>query len=89
MDAPAAGADAKSTTPVPEVHDALIEVMRGVVSALPDETTLGDIVKGARNNTQMAPALEHMTVQELIDIAISRPHSIVAVTILRPRPMSQ
>ena len=54
--------DAKSTTPVPEVHDALLEVMRGVVSALPDETTLGDIVVGARNNTQMAPALEHMTV---------------------------
>lgn len=65
--------DGKSTTPVPEVHDALIEVMRGVVAALPDETTLGDIVEGARNNEQMAPALEHMTVQELIDIAISRP----------------
>jgi len=72
-----AGGDAKSTTPAPEVHDALIAVMRSVVAALPDETTLGDIVAGARNNEQMAPALEHMTVQELIDIAVSRPPSTV------------
>ncbi len=66
-------ADGKSTTPAPEVHDALLAVMRSVVAALPDETTLGDIVEGARNNEQMAPALEHMTVQELIDIAVTRP----------------
>lgn len=65
--------DGKSTTPAPEVHDALLAVMRSVVAALPDETTLGDLVEGARNNEQMAPALEHMTVQELIDIAVTRP----------------
>ena len=69
----ASSTEMPGTTPAPEVHDALIEVMRSVVVALPDDTSLGDIVEGARHNEQMAPVLEHMTVQELINIAVARP----------------
>ena len=51
----------------------LLEMMRQVVNTLPDETTLGDLVRATRGNAQFAPLLAYISVQELVDMAVARP----------------
>lgn len=51
----------------------LREVMREVIASLPDHATLGELINAARSNPHMAPVLDILTVQELIDIARKRP----------------
>ncbi|MFV8748945.1 hypothetical protein ACNOYE_00180 [Nannocystaceae bacterium ST9] len=54
----------------------LLEMMRQVVNTLPDETTLGDLVRATRGNAQFAPLLAYISVQELIDMAVARPATV-------------
>jgi predicted transcriptional regulator len=54
----------------------LLEMMRQVVNTLPDETTLGDLVRATRGNAQFAPLLAYISVQELIDMAVARPPTV-------------
>lgn len=54
----------------------LLEMMRQVVNTLPDETTLGDLVRATRGNAQFAPLLAYISVQELIDMAVARPPAV-------------
>jgi len=76
--------DASSAVPVGEADesadpasdayaDSLREVMIGVINALPDHATLGELIAAARTNPAMSPVLEIFTVQELIDAAKRRP----------------
>ena len=51
----------------------LMQVIRQVVHSLPDSTTLGEFVEATKANPHLAPMLAHMSVQELIDMAIARP----------------
>jgi len=53
--------------------DSLREVLRDVIKQLPGHVTLGELVGATRSNPQLAPVLEHFTVQELIDLAKERP----------------
>ncbi len=55
--------------------DSLRKIMKDVLRALPDSATLGEIVDAARQNPQMAPALDLFMVQELIDMALERPRT--------------
>ncbi len=55
--------------------DSLRKIMKDVLRALPDNATLGEIVDAARQNPQMAPALDLFMVQELIDTALERPRA--------------
>lgn len=57
-------------------RQSLLGVMRQVVHALPDETTLGELVAATRANPHLAPMLSYMSVQELIDMAVARPHAL-------------
>ncbi|MEE9383936.1 MAG: hypothetical protein V3V08_11035 [Nannocystaceae bacterium] len=43
--------------------------MRDVVTNLPDEASLGELIDAARKNPHLEPVLDRMTVQELIDMA--------------------
>ncbi len=54
-------------------NESLRKIMREVILALPDSTSLGELIDAARQHPQMAPALNLTTVQELIDLVISRP----------------
>jgi predicted transcriptional regulator len=54
-------------------RQSLLGVMRQVIHALPDETTLGELVAATRANPHLAPMLGYMSVQELIDMAVARP----------------
>ena len=54
-------------------RQSLLEVMRQVINALPDETSLGELVAATRANPHLAPMLGYMSVQELIDMAVARP----------------
>lgn len=60
--------------------DSLREVIREVIAALPDEATLGELIKAATSNQAMAPVLDIFTVQELIDAAKKKP---------KPRPKAK
>jgi hypothetical protein len=51
----------------------LREVIREVIASLPDHATLGELITAARANAHMAPVLDILTVQELIDIVRTRP----------------
>lgn len=53
--------------------DSLREVMTGVINALPDHATLGELIAAAKTNPAMKSVLEIFTVQELIDAAKKRP----------------
>lgn len=53
--------------------DSLREVLRDVIKQLPGRVTLGELVGATRSNSQLAPVLEHFTVQELIDLVKERP----------------
>ena len=53
--------------------DSLREVLRDVIKQLPGHVTLGELVGATRTNSQLAPVLEHFTVQELIDLVKDRP----------------
>jgi predicted transcriptional regulator len=53
--------------------ESLREVLRDVIKQLPGHVTLGELVGATRSNSQLAPVLEHFTVQELIDLAKERP----------------
>lgn len=53
--------------------ESLREVLRDVIKQLPGHVTLGELVEATRSNPQLAPVLEHFTVQELIDLAKERP----------------
>lgn len=59
-------------------RQSLLSVMRQVIHALPDETTLGEIVAATRANPHLAPMLSYMSVQELIDMAVARPSVVAA-----------
>lgn len=51
----------------------LREVLRDVIKQLPSQVTLGELVDATRSNPQLAPVLDHFTVQELIDLVKERP----------------
>jgi len=51
----------------------LRDVLRGVIKTLPSHVTLGELVDATRSNPQLAPVLDHFTVQELIDLVKDRP----------------
>ena len=53
--------------------ESLREVLRDVIKQLPGHVTLGELVGATRSNSQLAPVLEHFTVQELIDLVKDRP----------------
>jgi predicted transcriptional regulator len=53
--------------------DSLREVLLEVIKQLPGHVTLGELVGATRSNPQLAPVLEHFTVQELIDLVKERP----------------
>ncbi|MGB1012720.1 MAG: hypothetical protein ACPG4T_01200 [Nannocystaceae bacterium] len=54
-------------------NESLRQIMREVILALPENTTLGDLIDAARKHPQMSPALNLTSVQELIDLAVTRP----------------
>ncbi len=54
-------------------RQSLLDVMRQVIHALPEETTLGELVAATRANPHLAPMLGYMSVQELIAMAVTRP----------------
>ncbi len=54
-------------------NESLRQIMREVILTLPDTTSLGELIDAARQHPQMAPALHLTTVQDLIDLVISRP----------------
>ena len=60
--------------------ESLREVMREVISRLPDHATLGELIAAATQNRAMAPVLDIFTVQELIDTAKKKP---------KPRPAAK
>lgn len=51
----------------------LRDVLRDVIKTLPSKVTLGELIEATRSNPQLAPVLEHFTVQELIDLVKERP----------------
>ena len=51
----------------------LRDVLRDVIKTLPDQVTLRELVDATRSNPQLAPVLDHFTVQELIDLVKDRP----------------
>ncbi len=53
--------------------ESLREVLRDVIKQLPSQVTLGELVDATRSNPQLAPVLDHFTVQELIDLVKERP----------------
>ncbi len=53
--------------------ESLREVLRDVIKTLPSHVTLGEVVEATRSNPQLAPVLDHFTVQELIDLVKDRP----------------
>jgi DNA-binding transcriptional ArsR family regulator len=57
----------------PQWRESLLGVMRAVVHKLPDTTDLGELVAAMRANPTLVPLLNNMSVQELIDMAVSRP----------------
>ena len=56
-------------------RDSLLGVMRQVVHTLPDQTDLGELISAIRSTPTLSPLLENMSVQELIEMAVSRPYS--------------
>ena len=54
-------------------EESLLDVFREVVNKLPEETSLGELVKATRANPHIAPVLQLLSVQELIDLAATRP----------------
>ncbi len=60
-----------------DVHEqwrtSMLDMMRQVINALPDETSLGELVEATRANAQFAPLLAYISVQDLIDMAVARP----------------
>lgn len=57
----------------PEFRQSLMKVMEEIVHKLPDEATLGELVAETRSNRHMTQVMKTITVQELIDMAKSRP----------------
>ncbi len=51
----------------------LSEIFKEVIRKLPDSTTLGELIAAARSSEQIAPVLGVFSVQELIDVAKTRP----------------
>ncbi len=51
----------------------LSEIFKEVIRKLPDSTTLGELIEAARSSEQIAPVLAVFSVQELIDVAKTRP----------------
>jgi len=51
----------------------LRDVLRDVIKTLPSQVTLAELVDATRSNPQLAPVLDHFTVQELIDLVKDRP----------------
>jgi len=60
--------------------ESLREVFTQVVKQLPSTVTLGELVDVTVNNPHMAPVLDHVTVQELIDLVKDRPRSADPLT---------
>ena len=53
----------------------LRDVLCDVIKTLPSHVTLGELVDATRSNPQLAPVLDHFTVQELIDLVKDRPRN--------------
>ena len=51
----------------------LSEIFKEVIRKLPDSTTLGELIAAAKSSEQIAPVLGVFSVQELIDVAKTRP----------------
>jgi hypothetical protein len=59
----------------PEFIASLHAVMEDIVRKLPDGATLGQLVQETRNNRHMCALLDHLSVQQLIDMAKRRPEA--------------
>lgn len=53
--------------------ESMANVMREVVNGLPDDATLGELVDATRSSPEMRGVLKHVTVQQLIEMACTRP----------------
>lgn len=56
--------------------ESLREIFREVIRTLPDTTTLGELVDATRKNSHVAAVLDIFTVQELIDLAKTKPQPL-------------
>lgn len=54
-------------------ESSLLEVFRDVLRKLPEDTSLGELVRATQANPHIAPVLQILSVQELIDLAATRP----------------
>ncbi len=70
---PVGQADESAETASGAYAHSLREVMMGVINALPDHATLGELIAAAKTNPAMSPVLEIFTVGELIEAAKKRP----------------
>lgn len=71
-DGPANTSDATAAED-PAWEASLLEVFREVINKLPDDTSLGELVRATREHPHIAPVLQVLSVQDLIDMALSRP----------------
>ncbi|HEY0139191.1 MAG TPA: hypothetical protein VGB85_34120 [Nannocystis sp.] len=66
----------------------LRDVLCDVIKTLPSHVTLGELVDATRSNPQLAPVLDHFTVQELIDLVKDRPRNEPSDLPVRAAPRS-
>jgi hypothetical protein len=61
-----------------QFRQSLLKVMQEVVYSLPDSASLGELVAAMKANPLLEPLLRTMSVQELIDLASTKPASAIA-----------
>lgn len=54
-------------------RETMLGIMRDVLEKLPEETSLGEIVEAVRSNPGLESGLRALSIQDLIEIAVSRP----------------
>lgn len=69
--------------------ESLREVLRDVIKTLPGQVTLRELVDATRSNPQLAPVLDHFTVQELIDLVKDRPRVETSDLALPTKPAAK
>lgn len=53
--------------------ESMANIVREVVNGLPDDATLGELVEATRASPEMRGVLKYVTVQQLIEMACTRP----------------
>lgn len=69
--------------------ESLRDVLRDVIKTLPGQVTLRELVDATRSNSQLAPVLDHFTVQELIDLVKDRPRGEPSDLALQLKPAAK